>query len=336
MIKIFVTGESGVISTQIDAIANDMGFDVINSQNKKESEFELLKTYQAFKVRKPEIDFTNKQMLETAFQINKPDVVIHSGAFVGTDYCADQKDAAIMTNVFGTKNVVDLCNKLRIPIVYFSTTAIFDPKDYSRTNPITEKTKINPQTLYGITKYAGELIVKNESIVPYLIVRPVFGFGDYPNDLHSALTKLCYTIFAGKDNKLVILLDKMIGKNYYRVENIAHIVLQLIKAQTWFEEVNVGESFIKRKNWFEIVRTIKEISEKEELLSEKQIENVLHANVVFKPELDYLHWHNINNEKMMILTNEYTNASPVWNFYVGLTETIKSVIAHKELTPYWI
>lgn len=335
MIKIFITGESGVIATRICAMAKEEGFEVINS-SLKETVFDELKKYQAFKIRKPEVDFTNIEFLKQAFEIEKPDVVIHSGAFVGTDYCNNAKDAAVVTNVYGTKNIVDLCNHFQIPIVYFSTTAIFDPKDYSRSNPITENTRISPRTLYGITKYAGELIVKNESKVPYLIIRPVFGFGDYPNDLHSALTKLCYTIFSERDNKLEILLDKNIGKNYYRVENLAVIVLRLIKSHNWFEEVNIGENFHQRKNWYEIIEKIKAISVDEAMLNNDEIDHIIEKNVTFKMEHDYLHWHNIINDKMLILLNNYSQTAPVFNFNVGLTETIKSVVVYKNITPYWI
>jgi len=325
--KLFITGESGVISTELSAFADFFGHTVVNTQL-QETEIDELKTFQAFKVRKKEIDFTDSNVLRKVFEITKPELVIHSGAYVGTDYCDHKKDKAILTNVYGTKLIVDLCNEKKIPIIYFSTTAIFNPAKYSRTNPITEKTEISPQTLYGITKYAGELIVKNECKTDKMIIRPVFGFGDYPNDLHSALTKLIYTLFSGQKNELKILLNPNIGKNYYRVVNIAYCVFNLIKNNCWGEEVNVGEHYSVRKNWYELI----------EIISKKGpevVENfqVSLENVKFLANNDYLHWHNIENKKLTMLIGDDIHLETLEE---GIEKTIISVVENAKQIPYWI
>jgi len=335
--KILITGESGVIPQQISKLAPLFNCSIINTQL-EETPVDFLKNYQAFNVRKHELDFTNATILEAVAKINKPDLVIHSGAFVGTDYCDSKKDEAVMTNVFGTKLIVDFCNQLNIPIVYFSTTAIFDPKSYGRFSPINENTKINPRTLYGITKYAGELIVKNECVTPYMIVRPVFGFGDYPDDLHSAITKLMYMLYTDKqyDSKLKILLNPTIGKNYFRVENIAYIVLRLIQEEAWGEEINVGENFNERKNWYKMFDLINQASDKVSnvLLRDKnQLAADISEKITFEPESDYLHWHNIDNSRMRdIIGDEFV----LTTFEKGLEKTITSIITNQDKKPYWI
>lgn len=324
MTKVFITGESGVIPQAIAALAKTFDIEIVNSQL-NETAVDHLKTYQAFKIRKAEIDFTNKENLEKAIEITKPEIIIHSGAFVGTDYCLSSQEEAVKANVTGTQNVVDVCNKYNISLIYFSTTAIFDPKEYGRFKPITEKTPIDPQTLYGITKYAGELIVKNLCKTDKMIVRPVFGFGDYPHDLHSALTKLCYTIFGDQENKLTILLDEHIGKNYYRVENIAYCILRLINHSCWNLEVNVGEHFSQRLNWHEICYKLCEYNIE---LFKRKIENV-----TFVKKSDYLQWHNIDNERLISLIGDDIHKI---SFDDGLRRTIKSVIENKNTIPYWI
>ena len=285
MKKIFITGESGVIPKAIQALAKDFDCEIVNEWENDKHNLNAIKTHQSFKIRKPEVDFTDIDVLETAIQMTQPDIIIHSGAFVGTDYCINSKEDAIKANVFGTQNVVDICNKYKIKLCYLSTTAIFDVTDYSRDKYIIEETKINPSTLYGIAKYAGEQIVDKLCETDSLIVRPVFGFGDYPDDLHSALTKLIYSVYA--KSHLDILLNQAIKKNYYRVENLANIILQLIFKECWNEKVNIGESWEERRDWFNIIGTLKMIDE-----------SLKFNNINFIKEKDYLHYHNINNNKM--------------------------------------
>jgi len=301
MKKIFITGEDGAIALAIKKLATDFDIKIVNN------EVEYLATYNNNK----EIDFVfNPLNFKLAIKQVQPDIIIHAGAYVGTDYCLNADYEAIRTNVHGTQKVVDMCHEFNIKLIYLSTTAIFDPKDYSQDKQITEKTNINPQTLYGITKYAGELIVKNLCKNDKLILRPVFGFGDYPNDLHSALTKLCYHIIKKPINELKILLDKDIAKNYYRVENIASIILQLIQKEIWNESINIGENWTKRKDWYNILGTI-----------HNYISPNL-DNVMFYPDLDYLGWHNIDNKKMLNLIGKVKNEI---SFDKGLEMTINSI-----------
>lgn len=309
MKKIFITGESGVIPKFMQQNAHLYNIEVVNSEDNK------WRTYQAFNCRQPEIDFTSSN-LEEAIKHYQPEVIIHSGAFVGTDFCQSKQTETAMSNVYGTKNVVDLCNKYGIKLVYFSTTAIFDIKDYSQFNPITEKTRINPQTYYGITKYAGELTVQNECKTDKLIIRPVFGFSEYPHDLHSALTKVIYSSI--NDTPLTVLLDKKIDKSYTHAENIGNTVLNLISLDIWNDTFNVGKNYKEAMNWHGMFHILKECYDL--TISDK---------IIWKPEEDYLHYHNIDNSKIRSLFKEKNGLLP------DLGKVIESV-KNSTIKPYWI
>ena len=308
MKKVFVTGESGVIPKYIIKNAAKFDFEIVNN---KVNEFQ---TFQAFECREKEIDFTNT-LFEQAIKKYKPEIIIHSGAFVGTDYCQNKQLDCTISNVYGTKNIVDICNKYNIKLVYFSTTAIFDTNDYSVSKPITEKTKINPKTFYGITKYAGELIVKNECKTKNIIIRPVFGFSEFPHDLHSALTKVIYS--SVYDLKLEVLLNKKISKSYIHAENIANCVLRILNNQLYGEIFNVGKNYNYAKNWFQMFDIIESFGLK---ISDK---------IDFNEKEDYLHWHNINNDKI----------SDFWYEEREFETDVKNVIEsckNSTIKPYWL
>jgi len=349
MLKIFITGESGTIPMAIQKIASEYDCVIVNSQIEIDNFYAEYKKHQSFQVRKPEVDFLDKELLLKIFTLvkgtkNEPDLIIHSGAFVGTDFCLSNESLAIRTNVEGTLNIVNICNQFKLPLIYFSTTAIMDPHDYNQYHPISENTKICPQTLYGITKYAGELIVQNMCKINKFIVRPVFGFGDYPDDLHSALTKMIYVLYRNviqKDSSLTILLDPNINKSYTRVENIARCVLRLahdITSESLYSQhaMNIGVDYSKSKNWNEIKFIMCKIFEEKKICTKKEFNKIYLDKIMFKPQNDYLHYHNIENKQLVSKNIDFENEFGFIDLKEGMEQTIDSVILNVEKEPYWL
>ena len=365
---IFCTGESGVIcNAMCHAIFDSKKYSNMNVLNtnyfntmdffRDEKEFETaksifkLKKHQSFKVRKPEIDITDTDLLQSNLMKKvweQTDVIIHSAAAVGTDFVANDPEQSIKTNVNGTFNIVEICNKYNIKLVYFSTTAIFDPKDYSKDKLMTEDTKIDPQTLYGITKNTGESIVKQLCKTDKIIVRPVFGFSGYPDDLHSALTKLIYRILLPEDmsvkyNKLNILLDPIIKKSYTRVENIAEVVLQIVNSTNcWNQVFNIGTS--ARYDWNEMINMITNVLSSRNFSGIFDTDNVydlvdkrVEERITFEPKKDYLHYHTIDNSKLNKFGIHTFDNDNNKNFLEnGIEQTIYSVIKNINTVPYWL
>lgn len=343
MTNVFITGESGTIpkAMQEKSILKKYDINVLNNSEVDALQINHLKRHQSFQVRKPEIDFTDRELLFSKDMTRvweQTDVIIHSGAFVGTDFCDANPNEAIRVNVEGTKNIVDICNSFNIKLIYFSTTAIFDTNAYDKHNLITEQTKIRPQTLYGITKYTGEQIVERLCKTPKTIVRPVFGFGDYPDDLHSALTKYIYMTYkglvdAGHDKTLDILLNPNITKSYTRVENIAHMVYKIITLDEWDNIFNIGEPGNKAVNWNKLSLLTCDAFGKLNI-------KVGHfdKSITFRPIEDYLHFHNISTQKIEtygILDSHFLSKHHI-SLEDGIAKTVKSVINNFHQTPYWI
>lgn len=308
MKKIFITGEEGVIPKFMTKIINDSdSFCVV--------EYPMtLKTHNSFAIRNYELDFTSNNF-EACIKANKPDIIIHSGAYVGTDFCANATKEACLSNVYGTKNIVDICNKYDIDLVYLSTTAIFDPESYSQAYPITENSRINPKTYYGITKYAGELTVRNECKTKWLVVRPVFGFSEFPHDLHSALTKYIYALY--NDVELTILLDKKINKSYTHAKNIAACILNIVKDEKWYSCFNIGKHYLHSRNWYSMFAIFESLG------------LTISNKITFIPDKDYLHWHNIDNSKVREYFTDNT-------FVDDVSNVIDSVKENSNIKPYWL
>ncbi|KKL05161.1 hypothetical protein LCGC14_2608800, partial [marine sediment metagenome] len=102
--------------------------------------------------------------------------LIHLAAIVSTISCDLAGRHAYNVNVMGTNNVAELCKEFKVKLCYFSTTAIYKPG----IEPILEDSEKKPHTIYGYTKYLGELtsqFVFKDLPDELLVLRPCFAFG---------------------------------------------------------------------------------------------------------------------------------------------------------------
>jgi len=194
-----------------------------------------------------EVDVLDKLLLSYMHR-ERPNIVVHFAAVVGTDKCTANPERCVEVNLLGTQRVLDACRQLGAALLYVSTTATYDPAR-SVKRPYTEKSPQVPETIYGITKYAGELVVRNQSLVPYCVIRPCFLVGDPPLDhssqlcriaVHGALKKWCPKQ-AGR--KPVTLMDPRNLKDYMAVEDFidaVHLMLKEMSRGMSGETVNIS------------------------------------------------------------------------------------------------
>jgi len=151
------------------------------------------------------------------------DLVIHLAAIVGTDRCLADPVGAAEVNVAGSLNVARFCKEASVRMINFSTTAVFAPTD----NVIDEYSDKNPQTWYGITKYAGERIVKRILPTEQLVtVLPCFVYGGKA-DTHSAVKKICENALADKETH--VLLNPYLKKDYLYVKDFVIAINVIIE-----------------------------------------------------------------------------------------------------------
>lgn len=222
--RIFVTGEQGNLARAIAAeLATHAHIRVVDP--------EFPTRVVSGHHRWPELDVTDRRSLVAAIQASQADVVVHSAAIVNTDKCAGSPQRCVDSNVLGTLNVLEACAESGARLMYFSTTATYDPQ---APRPFTEYTRQRPPTLYGITKYAGEMLVTGQSVVPHVVVRPCFVYGDPPYDHSSQLCRIAtHQALRGMTGKHGgtprVTLDPAALKDYMRVEDFATAVVALLE-----------------------------------------------------------------------------------------------------------
>lgn len=153
--KILITGNKGFVGSETQKILEKEGHSVIG--------YDLMEGY----------DIRDKEQLERVVINTVPDRILHLAAIARfADADADPK-LTHETNVEGTKNVVEVAKKYHIPLVFSSTGSVYMP--IKEKPPITENFRGCGNSVYGVTKYQGELYVKEHT--PHIILRYAHLYG---------------------------------------------------------------------------------------------------------------------------------------------------------------
>lgn len=162
MIKVLVTGASGLIGKQVINDLVNENFDV----------------YSCYHIKKPTsgtkvlLDLSNQDQIIDVVKSIKPEVVIHLAAITDVDTCEIQRELARLVNVDATKVLAIESAKHNSFFVYVSTDYVFDGKNGMKN----EIDAPNPLNFYGKTKLDGEIAVI-DSISSYSIIRTSTPFG---------------------------------------------------------------------------------------------------------------------------------------------------------------
>ena len=162
----------------VTGVKGQLGYDVVNELEKRGIE--------AVGVDIEEMDITDAQSVDKVISEAKVDGVIHCAAYTAVDAAEDNEEICRKVNAQGTQNIADVCKKLDIKMIYISTDYVFGGEGERPWEPDDER---NPQSVYGQTKYEGELAVQN-TLDKYFIVRIAWVFGVNGKNFVKTMLKL--------------------------------------------------------------------------------------------------------------------------------------------------
>lgn len=152
--KILVTGVKG-----------QLGHDVVKELEKRGIE--------AVGVDIEEMDITDPVSVDKVIKDAAPDAVIHCAAYTAVDAAEENEELCRKVNAEGPQNIANVCKELDIKMVQISTDYVFGGEGTHFWRP---EDACEPQSVYGRTKYDGELAVRN-TLEKYFIVRIAWVFG---------------------------------------------------------------------------------------------------------------------------------------------------------------
>ena len=171
-----------------------------------------------------DVDVTNLETVISFADKNQPDVIINCAGMTDLAKCERGEEQAYRVNALGARNLSVAARRTDAKLIHISTDDVFDG---TAKRPLTEFDKVNPLTVYGKSKLAGEEFVR-ELAPRHMIVRSSWIYGKTKNNFVSYILEGLLTedtIFVPVDQistptsaiELAKFIVKLIGSNEYGI-----------------------------------------------------------------------------------------------------------------------
>ena len=184
--KVLVTGVKG-----------QLGYDVVNELTGRGIE--------AVGVDIDEMDITDAESVSNVIRREAPEAVIHCAAYTAVDAAEENEAICRRVNADGPQNIANICKELNIKMLHISTDYVFNGQGEHYWKP---EDACDPQSVYGRTKYEGELAVRN-TLDKYFIVRIAWVFGINGKNFVKTMLNL------SKNNKTIRVVNDQFGSPTY-------------------------------------------------------------------------------------------------------------------------
>ena len=163
--KIFLTGKDGQVGLALHKKLASLG--------------EVIAT------NRDMLDLTNPDAIRDFVDKANPDIMINPAAYTKVDQAQNEPELTLQINAIAPQVLADKAAELDIPIIHFSTDYVFDGLKHE---PYLETDKVNPQSVYGQTKWQGEEGVRNHK--KHIILRTSWVFSSHGQNFLKTIMKL--------------------------------------------------------------------------------------------------------------------------------------------------
>lgn len=221
--KILVTGVKG-----------QLGHDVVNELEKR--------GMTAVGVDIEEMDITDAESVDKVIREVTPDAVIHCAAYTAVDAAEENEALCRKVNADGPRNIANVCKALDIKMVQISTDYIFSGEG---THIWTPEDEGAPQSVYGRTKYEGELAVRS-ILEKYFIVRIAWAFGVNGGNFVRTMLKL------SRNHDTIRVVNDQYGSPTYTYD-LARLLVDMVQTEKYgiYHATNEGSC-----SWYEFACAI--------------------------------------------------------------------------------
>jgi dTDP-4-dehydrorhamnose reductase len=179
-LRIAVTGIRGQIVSALVKCAPDLGLDVVA-------------------VGRPALDLTIADTVLPALKAARPNVIVNAAAYADVDPAEGNPELAFAVNTEGARRVAAAAQDLGVPVIQLSTDYVFDGR---KPAPYVESDPVNPLSVYGRSKAAGEVAVA-EAAPNHAILRLAWVYSQFgPNFVRTMLD------LATKQRQINVVCDR--------------------------------------------------------------------------------------------------------------------------------
>lgn len=213
------------------------------------------------------LDITNATDVDRTLFAFAPDVIINAAAYTSVENAEQEPELAAAINQKGPENLAKIANKLGAVLIHVSTDYVFDGNCQQ---PYVESDIANPQSIYGVTKLAGELAV-SKYCSKYIILRTAWVFAEYGNNFVKTMLRL-----AQSRPELGVVADQTGGPTY--AGDIADAIINIVSQLNDKDEQRFGiyhYSGIPFVTWHQFAEQIFEHAVQQQIVEKAPIVNAI-------------------------------------------------------------
>ncbi len=198
-------------------------------------------------------DLTRPELLRATLIELRPEVVVNCAAYNFVDRAEAEPEAALAVNAWGVRQLAQVCRELDCALAHFSSDYVFG-LDEGRRTPYAETDAPGPVSVYGLSKLAGEYLVR--ALCPrHFVIRTcglygVWGSGGKGSNFVETMLRL-----AGQDKPLRVVADQTCTPSY--TVDVANAAAALLGTQRYglYHLTSGGAT-----TWHDFARAIFELS----------------------------------------------------------------------------
>lgn len=195
-----------------------------------------------------DLDLTNGYAIRHMIRDVKPDLIVNAAAYTAVDQAERESELAMAVNGIAPGILAEEAALCKGALIHYSTDYVFDGK---KKFPYSEDDTPNPINMYGKTKLAGELAVR-EIDLPYLIFRTSWVYGLRGNNFMLTIMRL-----ASEKKELRVVDDQVGAPTWSRM--IAEVTAQAVAKMSLTDRSKSGIYHLTaagETTWYGFTRTI--------------------------------------------------------------------------------
>ncbi|MDR2918522.1 MAG: dTDP-4-dehydrorhamnose reductase [Tannerella sp.] len=151
------------------------------------------------------LDILNKELISDFVRTNQIQYIVNCAAYTAVDKAEDNADSAMRINCDAVRNIGEVAKAHHANVIHISTDYVFDG---TGNRPYREDDPVNPTSVYGSTKLAGEKIL--QQICPEsVIIRTAWLYSEYGANFVKTMIRL------GKERSDLNVVSDQIGTPTY-------------------------------------------------------------------------------------------------------------------------
>lgn len=150
------------------------------------------------------MDVTNLNQVREVVRSSDASVIINTAAYTNVEHAEIDPEKAFAVNQNGSRNMAIVSRELDSRLIHISTDYVFSG---SRELPWQVDSDVNPLSVYGKSKLAGEIAIRDEWHQNSVIIRTAWLYSEFGKNFYRTILQL-----AKEDNTLINVVNNQVGQ----------------------------------------------------------------------------------------------------------------------------